>query len=283
MGGFWKTVRGSWLNSFLFGCLLLVIFSILFYLSNLDLKPDDKKSSATSVVVEDSDVELKKRMGASAVAFLSYDGWAKQYGLGSGSAKYDGDPDGDKLPNYLEYAHKTDPKKADTDGDTFSDQDEISHGYDPSFPGDRKMKVEVSIDKISVAAPAVWSKSEDEKSMLEELKSGVILFPKTTAPGQKGNMVISGHSSNYIWVKGDYNYIFKDLNNLENGDVINVKVIQNNGASIVYPYKVSSKIVTGPDDERIFAPTSAPSLTLSTCWPLGTAFRRLIVKADILK
>jgi LPXTG-site transpeptidase (sortase) family protein len=284
MNGFWRKIKNSWINSILFSCFLLATFFILFYLSNLDIMPSNQKLPVSlNVSAGNSNQELKKRMGSSSFAYLNYDGWAEQHNLGAGSEKYDGDPDGDGLPNFLEYVHGTDPRKADTDGDTFSDKDEIAHGYDPSFPGDRKMQVEISIEKISVNAPMVWSASEDEKSLLEDLKSGVSHYPKTASPGQNGNMVISGHSSNYIWVKGDYNYIFKDLNKLEAGDLISVKTIQNNGAVVIYQYKVSGKIITNPEDERIFAETSEPSLTLSTCWPLGTAFQRLIVKAELVK
>jgi sortase A len=119
--------------------------------------------------------------------------------------------------------------------------------------------------------------------MLAELENGVGHYMKTASPGQNGNMIISGHSSNYIWAKGNYNHIFKDLNNLAAGDIITVRTAQKNGRNITFRYKVAEKFVTAPDDERIFAETETPALTLSTCWPLGTNLRRIIVKADILK
>jgi LPXTG-site transpeptidase (sortase) family protein len=284
MRSFWQKIKSSWINSILFSCFLLAIFFILFYLSNLDIKPSNRKLPASlNASNENIDQELKKRMGSNSFSYLNYDGWAEQNNLGTGSEKYDGDPDKDGLPNFLEYAHGTDPQKADTDGDAYTDQNEIAHGYDPIFPGDRKMKVEISIDKISVNAPMIWSASENENDLSEDLKRGIVHYPKTASPGQNGNMVISGHSSNYIWVKGDYNYIFKDLNDLEIGDLISAKTIQYNGAAVIYQYRVTGKYIDTPDDERIFAETSNPSLTLSTCWPLGTVFRRLVVKAEMVK
>ena len=284
MRSFWQKIKSSWTYSIFFSCFLLAIFFILFYLSNLDILPSNQELPASSNVPSDNiDQELKKRMGSSSFTYLDYNGWAKQYNLGLGNEKYDGDPDKDGLPNFLEYAHGTNPQNADTDGDTYTDKDEIAHGYDPSFPGDRKMKVELSIGKISVNAPMIWSVNEDENNLSEDLKKGIVHYPKTASPGQNGNMVISGHSSNYIWVKGDYNYIFKDLNNLEIGDLISVKTIQYNGTVVIYQYKVSEKMIAVPDDERIFIETSNPSLTLSTCWPLGTTFRRLVVKAQLVK
>jgi len=129
----------------------------------------------------------------------------------------------------------------------------------------------------------IWSQSEDAKQSLKDLESGLSHFPKSAAPGEKGNVIISGHSSNYVWAKGDFNYIFKNLNDLEVGDIVNIKTIQQNGKTIFYKYKISEKFVTVPDDEKIFANPDAPVLTLSTCWPLGTNFKRLIVKAELIK
>ena len=127
----------------------------------------------------------------------------------------------------------------------------------------------------------VWSKSENENDQLADLASGVAHFPQTASPGQNGNMIISGHSSNYVWAKGNYNYIFKNLNNLKPGDVVDVKTVQQNGKIITYHYKISEKFTTVANDARIFEDTDGPTLTLSTCWPLGTNLRRLIVKAEI--
>jgi LPXTG-site transpeptidase (sortase) family protein len=223
-------------------------------------------------------------MGSTEVYELAYNEWVDFHGVPAGANKYDDDPDADGLPNYLEYVHATNPMKADTDGDGFSDLAEIKNGYDPDAPGDAKPKIDIALDKINVVAPVILSQSEDENALLEDLKGGVIHYPKTAAPGQAGNMVVSGHSSNYIWVKGAYNYIFKDLNSLSPGDIVDVKVVQKNGRAIVYHYKINNfKKIVAPDDPSIFENTDAPTLTLSTCWPLGTNFRRLVVKADLME
>lgn len=151
------------------------------------------------------------------------------------------------------------------------------------FTGNSKITVLVRIDKIGIEAPMIWSKSENEKEMLRDLENGVSHYADTAAPGQNGNAVISGHSSNYIWAKGSYNHIFKDLNNLEKGDIINIKTIQKNGRVIVYKYAVIGKYIDAPDDERIFENTDNSMVTLSTCWPLGTNLKRLVIKATMVK
>ena len=280
----YRKIRDSWAKSILLSCLFLVIFLVLFYLANLDLKPAPKNSSSNEALLVMNGVEeIQKRLGSTEFSSLGYADWVKSYGLTGDSAGLDSDPDGDGLPNYLEYVHLTSPIAADTDGDGFSDKQEITNGYDPDAPGEAKPSVEVSIDKIKVDAPMVWSLGEDEKTQLEDLKKGVVHFPKTAAPGQIGNMIISGHSSNYIWADGNYNYIFKDLNNLTIGDTVSIKTVQKNGRIIVYHYVVTDKQIVAPDDQKIFENSPTPTMTLSTCWPLGTALKRIIVKAELVK
>lgn len=263
------------------GLSLLVFFSV-FYLVNLDISTNKNSSQEALIQNTNSSEELVEKLGSTSFGMESYENWIKRNDVYDSNSGFDADPDNDELPNYLEYIHGTNPLKADSDGDSFTDRQEILNGYDPDAAGDTKPFVKISLSKINVSAPMIWSQSEIEKDMLKELENGVGHYFKTAAPGQVGNMIISGHSSNFIWVKGDYNHVFKNLNDLESGDQIDVTTFQENGRVISYRYAVSEKFVTAPDDERIFEQAEKPTLTLSTCWPLGTTFRRLIVKADIL-
>lgn len=271
----------------LLGSLFFAIFLGAFYLVNLSFNEEEQPESASSTispVSEDLGAELKKRMGSTTFSIESYEEWAKRYGLAKNdSSTLDMDPDGDGLLNYLEYVHGTNPLSADSDGDKYSDKQEIINGYDPDAPGDTKPGVRVVISKLNVNAPMIWSLKDDEKSMLSDLERGVSHYPKTATPGQNGNMVISGHSSNYIWAKGNFNHIFENLDNLEAGDIITIKTEQENGRNITYKYKVTNKFVASATDERIFAVTPNPTLTLSTCWPIGTNFKRAVIKAELVK
>lgn len=271
-----------------FCILFLAIFAGIFYLVNLDTsKIENQSAPANNTAISNPAAsnlseEFKKKLGSTMFFMENYDNWAKRYELSGSENGLDLDPDKDELPNYLEYIHGTNPLKDDTDGDTYADKLEIVNGYDPDAPGDTKPIFEIFISKIKVDVPMNWSRNENELDMLRDLEDGVSHFYKTSAPGQNGNAIVFGHSSNYIWAKGNYNHIFKDLNDLEKGDSIKIKVIQKNGRNILYHYIVKDKFISAPDDERIFAKTENPSLTLSTCWPLGTTFRRLIVKAELL-
>ena len=286
MRGLWQKIKGSWIGSLLFSCLFISIFVGLFYLVNLDFKPASKNKPTSQLLAGlNLDEEIKKRLGSTDISMENYSAWAIRLGLNASEQGLDQDPDGDDLANYLEYVYGTNPLAKDTDNDSYPDKSEIANGYDPDAPGDSNIKprVEISISKIAISAPMIWSKSEKELDMLKELENGLGHYLKTSAPGQKGNMIVSGHSSNYLWAKGDYNHIFKDLDNLEKGDVITTTTFQKNGKIIIYRYQVSDKFVTVPNDARIFENSDSPILTLSTCWPIGTAFRRLIVKAELQK
>ncbi|MDD3487154.1 MAG: sortase [Candidatus Moranbacteria bacterium] len=235
-------------------CLALAMFVVLTYLANLD---------------------VRAFFGKPKISQMSFAGSIELFDPATH------DSDGDGLSDSMEKVYGTDPAKKDTDGDGYFDLKEIWNGYDPTAPGDARLATEIRIAKINMAAPMVWSESDDEKSQLADLQAGVSHFPDSASPGQAGNAIISGHSSNYVWVKGDYNYIFRKLNQLEKGDFIEVSEKEQDGREILFRYAVRDKFTAAPDDGRIFADTPGPTLTLSTCWPLGTDLRRLIVKAEI--
>lgn len=280
--GYWTI--GKLFKVLLFSALFFGIYVALFNLVNMDLSPAKEIVEKTEVAeAPNFSEELKKRLGSTTFSVESYEDWAKRFDLYERNRGLDSDTDSDGLPNYLEYVYGTNPLKADSDGDKFTDRQELTNGFDPDAPGDAKPTVLVRIDKINIEAPMVWSTKADENSMLKDLENGLNHYPKSAAPGQIGNMVISGHSSNYLWAKGNYNHIFENLNNLEAGDGITITTIQKNGRVITYHYIVTEKFITAPDDEAIFAESDQPTITLSTCWPLGTNFKRVIVKGELAK
>lgn len=286
MYGLYKKIRDSWLYSIIFACLLLAIFLALFYLSNLNLGPTHKIQSGEKISVAiDPGAGLADKLGKGvSVSMESYDAWAKSEGLNSSDDGLDQDPDHDGLPNYLEYVYGTNPLKADTDGDGYSDLHEIQNGYDPDSPDPAaRPQVEVIIPQLNIEAPMVWADSTDNAAMDKDLENGVLHYYQTAAPGQPGTMIISGHSSNYVWAKGNYNHIFATLNNINVGDVINIVETEANGRVINFFYKVTGKKIVAADDQSVFDNSANPTLELTTCWPIGTNLQRLIVTAALEK
>ena len=135
------------------------------------------------------------------------------------------------------------------------------------------------IPKINVDVPAVYNVGYDHNSQMKAMESGVAHFaiPGANAvPGQIGNTVLSGHSSNDLFDPGDYKFIFAQLDKLQTGDTIYV-----NYNSVRYTYTITKKEVVLPTQvDKLTYPTDKPILTLITCTPLGTAEKRLLVTAE---
>ena len=134
---------------------------------------------------------------------------------------------------------------------------------------------QIGIPVVDVKAPITFRVSNTAKETGLALEKGVIQINGTALPGEKGNIYVTGHSSNYVWAKGSYNSIFALLDKLVVGDMIYVKF--NN---IVYEYKVFDKKVVIPTDVSVLQQTNDSRLTLVTCWPVGTSLKRLAVLAN---
>lgn len=134
----------------------------------------------------------------------------------------------------------------------------------------------ILIENIGVSAPITFRVGSDENEALSALKNGLIQLSGTAFPSEVGNVFITGHSSNYPWVKSNYNSIFALLNKVVVGDAILIKFQNQN-----YIYKVSNISIVSPSDISVMDSKDERSiLTLMTCSPVGTNLKRLIVVAD---
>jgi sortase A len=135
------------------------------------------------------------------------------------------------------------------------------------------------IPKINVDVPVLYDVGNDYNSQMAAMAKGVAQFAipgASSHPGQIGNTVLAGHSSNDLLDSGDYKFIFAQLDKLDVGDSIYV-----NYHSIRYTYTVTKKEVVKPTEvNKLVYPTTKPILTLLTCTPVGTALNRLLVTAE---
>ena len=136
---------------------------------------------------------------------------------------------------------------------------------------------QIIIPKINVDVPVVYnSPSISENDIQNSLESGVVHYPTTPKPGENGNSVIVGHSSNNLLNRGKYKFAFVLLNKLENGDTI---TLQYNSKR--YVYKVYEKIIVDPSEVGVLGPTDKKaSISLITCDPPGTSIKRLVIRAE---
>ncbi len=152
-----------------------------------------------------------------------------------------------------------------------SNPDEID--VNTSIPG------RLEVPSLNINVPIIWSLSS--KNFSSDLQKGVIHYPGTALPGQIGTTYISGHSSNYLWAKGDYNTVFSKLGELADNTSFKVTVVQKNGKDAILHYVVTSRKEYKPDDPAQIKNTGKSLVALSTCWPINTTQKRLVVFGEL--
>jgi LPXTG-site transpeptidase (sortase) family protein len=133
----------------------------------------------------------------------------------------------------------------------------------------------LEIPDLKIKVPVIWSK--DPKNFEQDLQVGVVHYPGTAMPGEIGTMYIAGHSSNYVWAKGSYNQIFSKLGNLALNTSFKITATEQNGKTVVFNYVVTKIQQYKPTDQAQFQNTDKSVVALSTCWPVGSTAKRLVV------
>lgn len=131
----------------------------------------------------------------------------------------------------------------------------------------------LSIPKLNIKDALVSNKDGD-------LTKHLVHFANTSLPPQKGNAVILGHSTlPQLFNPKDYKTIFANALQMTIGDKIEVNI-----EGITYTYKVFRITIIDPTDTSVLAQDTADSyLTIITCTPPGTVWKRLVIKARLQK
>lgn len=135
----------------------------------------------------------------------------------------------------------------------------------------------IIIPKINVEIPVVYNAPNINSDTIETyLEQGVVHYPTTPYPGQLGNGVIFGHSSNNILNPGMYKFAFVLLHDLQPGDTF---MLEYN--SKLYIYQIYKKSIVSPNDVSVLTTQDKPAtFTLITCDPPGTSINRLVVVGE---
>lgn len=240
-------------------------------------------------------------LGVVGIVFISnYDtpaAEAKTTKIAQVKIDYKLDSDKDGLTDVMEKTYGTDPKNKDTDGDGFMDGVEVKNNYNPKGKGrlstfkmaepspqaDQQLsRYEpniVYIESLNIQVPLQFAKEANEKSYQEALLTGVAHHPDTALPGKFGNVFIFGHSSDYKWSKGKYKTIFATLPKIK----IGAEIIVTDSQGIGYKYKVIQSLEVEATDISWLSQNNYQQklLTLQTSYPVGTAKRRWIVRAEM--
>lgn len=106
----------------------------------------------------------------------------------------------------------------------------------------------------------------------------LVHFPGTALPPNTGNAAIFGHSTlPQMFDPQNYKTIFATVLNLRAGDIINLTI-----GNQLYTYKVVDiRIISAEDTSYLTQDTDGSYLTIITCTPPGTTWKRLIIKAKL--
>lgn len=104
----------------------------------------------------------------------------------------------------------------------------------------------------------------------EDLKRGVGHHVGSVNPGERGNVILSGHND----VFGE---VFKDLETLKNGEQV---ILYAGGKA--YKYEVRAKRIVAPNDLSVLNNTREAVVTLITCHPYRVDTHRLVVVAQLV-
>jgi sortase A len=129
----------------------------------------------------------------------------------------------------------------------------------------------ISIPKLNIQNAKVSTTNSD-------LTKNLVQYWGTPLPPLRGNTIIFGHSTlPSLFQSNNYKTIFANILSLKTGDIITVQLNKDS-----YTYKIFRIYITEPDDISILnQDTTGNYLTLITCTPPGTVWKRLIVKAQL--
>lgn len=149
-----------------------------------------------------------------------------------------------------------------------------------------KQAYTLSIPRLELQAPVLlpslkyWqAKNWDllEEQMQIGMSQGLVAYPHSTAPSDKGALIVAGHSSppDERAAKSPFGSIFSRLPELEVGDEISV---MQNGRQVIFA--IESKVVVPPSATKLLEQQNTDNiLKLITCFPIGTTKDRMIITA----
>jgi len=148
------------------------------------------------------------------------------------------------------------------------------------YPTNPQKKVTAVVNSYSLSIPSLKISHANVIIAGDDLMVSLVHYGGTPVPGQYGNAVIFGHSTlSQFYDPKNYKSIFSILPSIKVGDKIYATY-----DGIEYTYEVYDMIVVDPTDLSPLEQKFDDSyMTLVTCVPPGTVWKRLNVKARIIK
>lgn len=152
----------------------------------------------------------------------------------------------------------------------------------PAIPGQviaaENAPEEKKIEKYTISIPEIKVENAEVSTVDYDLEKHLVQYLGTSIPGEPGTAVIFGHSTlPYLFDPNNYKTIFANAHKLEVGDEIFTTV-----EGVTYKYKIFSVVITEPEDTNILSQSYDHSyVTLVTCTPPGTIWKRLVLRAAL--
>ena len=137
----------------------------------------------------------------------------------------------------------------------------------------------LQIPSLNVNAPIQYVNEVNEDIFQVALRDGVVHYPGTAEMGQVGNTYIFGHSSDMAFVPGNYKTVLALLPSIAKG----AEIVVSGKDGVMYRYEVYEQFVAENTDVHLLEQNTdgRKILTVQTSYPVGTALRRYIVKAEL--
>lgn len=134
------------------------------------------------------------------------------------------------------------------------------------------------LDFYNISIPSINIKNAAVSTIDNDLDLHLVNYNGTAVPPDKGNAVIFGHSTlPQLFDPKNYKTIFANAYKIKVGDEIFVNL-----PKVTYKYKVFQIIVVEPEDTSVLEQNFSDNfLTLITCTPPGTVWKRLIIKTKL--
>jgi LPXTG-site transpeptidase (sortase) family protein len=155
----------------------------------------------------------------------------------------------------------------------------IAEERKPDIAERQRDEFQLVIGKIGITSPiTIDVDGANKQEYNSALQNGVAHLKGSALPGRFGNTFIFGHSSYYRDDPGEYKEIFAELNQMINGDLVEIHYGDNR-----YIYKIIGKKIVDPNDVYVANQNhTLKQLTLMTCWPIGTTDQRLVVVSELV-
>lgn len=148
------------------------------------------------------------------------------------------------------------------------------------FPAQDVNSTEPKVNSYTLSIPKLSIKNAIVSTTGYDLSRYLVNYAGTAVPPDNGNAVIFGHSTlPQLFNPSDYKTIFANAYKLQIEDTLVANI-----SGVSYTYKIFNITVVDPTDTSVLSQRYDDSyLTLITCTPPGTVWKRLIIKAKLEK